>query len=324
MIVMRFGPESLAHVRFAISPLTEAMHSVQALDYPGSQVLHMPWQAEARAATGALDLAPLRALLPTDAYTPDFVFPPPRGPLAELEDELAVMLAVSPAQVAAEVRATYQGRALPAVLQPFVDRPAAALVELADLIRAYWDATLAHHWPRIRSLLQGDVLYRARKMADGGAELLFADMDSAVAWRDGELRIDKRAEANLDLGEDGLLFVPSVFVWPRVVAVTDPAWQPTVVYPARGIGTLWEQRRQPGRGPLKALLGPNRAAVLEALDQPASTTDLAARLSLSPGGVSQHLGVLRRSGLVHGHRVGRVVLYMRSALGDQLLDPGEA
>jgi DNA-binding transcriptional ArsR family regulator len=34
--------------------------------------------------------------------------------------------------------------------------------------------------------------------------------------------------------------------------------------------------------------------------------------------VSQHLAVLRDSGLVNGHRVGRVVLYARSPTGDYL------
>jgi len=319
MIVMRLGAESLAHVRFAVSPLTEAMRSVHALDDPGSRAIHLPWVAATRKAVAGLDLAPLRALVPGDVYTPDFTSPPPAGPLVELEDELAAMLAVPPEQVAAEVARTYRGRPMPPALQPFVTRPARAVAGLADLVRAYWDAALAPSWPRIRALLQGDVLHRARTLADGGARRLFADMDPAIAWAGGELRIRKRAEASLDLGDRGLLFVPSVFVWPRVVAVVDPAWQPTVVYPARGIATLWDPGRPAGPRALAALLGARRAAVLAALDEPWSTTDLARRLGASAGGVSQHLAVLRTAGLVHGQRAGRSVLYMRSPAGDQLV-----
>ena len=255
MIVMRLGAESLAHMRFAVSPLTEAMRSVHALDDPGSRAIHLPWVAATRKAVAGLDLAPLRALVPGDVYTPDFTSPPPAGPLVELEDELAAMLAVPPEQVAAEVARTYRGRPMPPALQPFVTRPARAVAGLADLVRAYWDAALAPSWPRIRALLQGDVLHRARTLADGGARRLFADMDPAIAWAGGELRIRKRAEASLDLGDRGLLFVPSVFVWPRVVAVVDPAWQPTVVYPARGIATLWDPGRPAGPRALAALLG---------------------------------------------------------------------
>lgn len=320
MIVMRFGPDSLAHVRFAISPLTEAMRSLAALDDPGSQVLHLPWVTEAREATRDLDLGLLRALQPPDVYSPDFTNPPPTSPLAELQDELTAMTATPPARVAEEVATAYRGRRLPKVLVPFVERPEHAVHELADLLRAYWDRTLAPHWPRIRALLQGDVLHRARKIADGGAELLFADMDPAISWDGGALHLHKRVSADLELGAEGLLFVPSVFVWPRVVAVVDPAWQPTVVYPARGIGTLWEPGNPAAPDGVAALMGPGRAAVLSALDEPWSTTDLARRLEVSPGGVSRHLSVLRDAGLVHATRVGRVVLYMRSAAGDVVLE----
>jgi DNA-binding transcriptional ArsR family regulator len=55
------------------------------------------------------------------------------------------------------------------------------------------------------------------------------------------------------------------------------------------------------------------------LDSPRSTTELAGALSLTPGGVSQHLSVLRDAGLVSGRRVSRTVLYLRSADGDRLL-----
>jgi hypothetical protein len=205
------------------------------------------------------------------------------------------------------------------VLEPFVDDPATAVAGLAELLRAYWDRALRDHWPRVRALLEGDVLHRARQMADGGAGRLFADLDPAVTWADGVLRIEKGIERTLDLEDRGLLLVPSVFVWPDVILVTDPQWQPTLIYPARGVGTLWEPGQPDGSDALAALLGTVRAGVLTALDRPRSTTDLARALGVSTGGVSQHLGVLRAAGLVHRHRVGRVVLYLRSPAGDGLV-----
>ena len=76
----------MAHVRFAISPLIETMRSVGVLADPGAQALHLPWVMQARERIGDLDLEVLRALQPADAYTPDFVQPPPSGPLTEIED----------------------------------------------------------------------------------------------------------------------------------------------------------------------------------------------------------------------------------------------
>ena len=67
------------------------------------------------------------------------------------------------------------------------------------------------------------------------------------------------------------------------------------------------------------LLGPPRARLLALLDRPASTTELAHRLAVSPSAVSQHLRVLRAAGLLSKARSGRSVLYLRSPLGDQLV-----
>jgi hypothetical protein len=320
MITLRFGPAALAHVRFAISPLTETRRSLRVLEDPGAGALHLPWAIEARRLTADLDLSLLRALDPSGVYTPDFVSPPPTSPLDEFEDQLAVVVATPPEQARAEVQRSYRRKPpMPAVLEPFVEDPAAGVAAVAELLRAYWDRALAPHWPRVRALLEGDVLHRARQMADGGAERLFADVDPTVSWADGVLSIDKRAQQSVDLEERGLLFVPSVFTWPDVVLVTDPKWQPTIVYPARGVGTLWDTGRAAAPDALGALLGKVRAGVLMALDRPRSTTDLARALGVSAGGVSQHLSVLREAGLVHGHRVGRMVLYLRSPAGDGLV-----
>ena len=58
------------------------------------------------------------------------------------------------------------------------------------------------------------------------------------------------------------------------------------------------------------------------LGRPATTTELAHRLSVSPSAVSQHLRVLRAAGLLNGARSGRSVLYLRSPLGDNLAGDG--
>lgn len=191
-------------------------------------------------------------------------------------------------------------------------------------MREYWKRTHAEHWPRLRSLLEHDVLYRSRQIADGGTARLFCDLDPSVSWSEGVLRIEcgeSEFESDLNLDERGLLLVPSVFVWPKVTMLTLEPWQPTLAYPARGIGMLWspEDASAPPDA-LERLLGRTRATLLTALDSPRSTTELAGELGLTPGGVSQHLGVLRDAGLVCGRRVARSVLYLRSAEGDSLVE----
>ncbi|MFI6675531.1 ArsR/SmtB family transcription factor [Kribbella sp. NPDC050470] len=70
---------------------------------------------------------------------------------------------------------------------------------------------------------------------------------------------------------------------------------------------------------MAGVLGRSRAELLNQLGSPRSTTELAARTGLTPGGVSQHLSALRAAGLVTSHRSGRLVLYARTALAEALL-----
>ena len=67
------------------------------------------------------------------------------------------------------------------------------------------------------------------------------------------------------------------------------------------------------------MLGAGRAQLLELLDAPRSTTELARVAGLTPGGVSQHLAALRAAGLLTSRREGRSVLYMRTPVADALV-----
>ena len=97
-----------------------------------------------------------------------------------------------------------------------------------------------------------------------------------------------------------------------------PPYQPMLAYPASGVATLWETSPAAPPNALAALIGRRRAQLLTALASPISTTELSRRMGVTPGAVSQHLGVLRACGLVTGHRVGRRVLYTRTPSGDAL------
>jgi DNA-binding transcriptional ArsR family regulator len=126
--------------------------------------------------------------------------------------------------------------------------------------------------------------------------------------------IDYRA----DVTGRGLCLMPCLFVRGTAppISADEP---PALAYPARGIATLWEDEPPTGGAALAALVGRRKAALLGCLDRPASTTDLAGRLGVTPGAVSQQLAVLHDAGLVTRARVGRVVLYALSDLGARLV-----
>jgi DNA-binding transcriptional ArsR family regulator len=314
--------EDLTETRFAFSPIWEVLQSFVGLRKPSSNVFHLPWMNRHREEIAALDLSPLLALLPTGArYLPDFLSPPPEGPYPELDEELERMAATPREQIAKEVHLVYAGRELPAEALRYVEEPDAAIPELVSAMRAYWSAAIEPHWPRMRSLLEGDVLYRARQLALEGPQALFSNLHPEVRWSDGVLTLDKHNwdEDVKPLGR-GLLLIPLVFVCPRLTVMWDDPWQPTLAYPPRGLATLWESEAPTPDRALAELVGGSKAAILQALEIPMTTTDLAARVGVTPGAVSQQLAQLRRAGIVDAHRSGRGVYSSLTPLGTHLLE----
>jgi hypothetical protein len=322
VIAFRFGRDDLLRTRFAISPLFELQASVTAVRDPGAHSVHLPWVRAARERLAGFDYALLDTLVPDRGYTPDFFAPPPRTPLPDVAEELERVRTTDPAQVRRELGWRFGGD-LPAVVRPLMDDVVRGVEALADEMAGYWDRAVAPWWDHVRGLLEADIRHRAGRLAEGGALELFAGLHTGVRWRSGTLEVEAAADAEVVLGGRGLQLVPSVFVWPRTGAMFDPPWQPSVIYAPRGVGDLWTPT---GEGPaaLGELVGRGRARILTGLGTEASTTDLARRLALSAAGVSEHLGVLRRAGLVRSRREGRSVLYSRTAVGDALTAPASS
>lgn len=216
---------------------------------------------------------------------------------------------------------------IPGVPEPIAKRiredPRGATVRITDTLQDYWELAFARYWPSLRELLEADVLWRSRRLAAGGAHAVFDNLHETVTWHGDRLSAADPWSYSGELSGEGLLLVPSAMAWPTVRKMVEP-YQPMIAYPARGIATLWEKGAPATPEALAALLGRTRARLLIALAEPNSTTALAKRLSVSPGGINQHLSVLRSSGLVTRTRSAGSVLYRRTPTGDTLASPNDA
>ncbi|WP_327374067.1 DUF5937 family protein [Streptomyces sp. NBC_01216] len=320
---LRFGEADPLRIRFAISPLWETHSAVRVLAHPRHQGYHLPWLRRIRGAAEGLDLRPLHLLMPRRGHSPDFLYPPPLGPAVSFEEELAAVRRTGPAQALADFErslADTPGAAESPEGRRVLADPTDAVRRLADLLRIAWETLVAPDWPRLRALLEADVAYHSRRLAEGGLERLLGELHPGFDWAADRatLTVGYRGEHVRALDGQGLVLLPSVFIWPDVVSGFDPPWQPTVAYPARGIGGLWTEARERTPRTLARLLGAARAEVLCALDEPAGTTALAHRLGLAPSSVSAHLTVLREAGLLTSRRYGHQVLYERTPLGISL------
>ena len=160
-------------------------------------------------------------------------------------------------------------------------------------------------------------------LAEQGAGALFAGLDERLAWTDGQLLLSTRdfvlqtSWTDTSIAGRGLVLLPTMFA-KGAQPLIDPSRPPTLMYPAYGRATLSETPPPVTDTALARLLGRPRARLLLLLAQPASTTELAHRLEVTPGAVSQHLAVLYDAGLLSRTRSGRIVRYARTSLGDEL------
>jgi DNA-binding transcriptional ArsR family regulator len=202
-------------------------------------------------------------------------------------------------------------------LESLLADPAAALELLVTRLHEAWGTLVAPFWPRIRTLLARDIEERSRTLAGRGLRTALDELDHRIRWTRRGLSVANRDRDVVNIGDRGLVLMPSAYVI-KVATVVDEPWQPTIIYPARGVAELW---RAPtvASDALARLLGRTRALVLASLEQPLSTSTMAALIELSPAGASRHLLALRDAGLITGARHGHEIRYERTALGSALL-----
>lgn len=329
MIRIHLDPATLARTRIAISPLAETVSALQLVQRSGPRAAwpYTDWAKQAWELLQADErLAPLGiyALLQEwQKYgpTPDFFDPVPEAPRAELAEELEA-LRRTPAALIKEQFARHYPAELPEPLQPFRDDHTATLHTLADALGEFWRGALEPVWPKMRAALDEEVVLRARSLASHGPESVIAGLGGRTVWEEPVLSLPKLKESKHYTVDQRLILVPLIFAQERVSCSTDHPHLLRVSYQARGAallagGAAAPSAAEPDR--LVPLVGTRRAAVLRALEVPATTSTLAARLALAPSTVSEQLAALVASGVARRTRSGRQVFYELEPAGEVLL-----
>jgi hypothetical protein len=96
-------------------------------------------------------------------------------------------------------------------LEAYLTDPSGSVERLAQTLVGYYERVIAPYWPRLNTLLEGDVLRRARTLAFEGPEALFAGLHRAVRYRRGTMAVDKRWEQEVDPKGRGVLLIPVAF-----------------------------------------------------------------------------------------------------------------
>ena len=321
MTSVRFTQADTLRCRFGASPLWETMSAVRVLHGAKHKPMYADWIATVQEAAAELDLRGLKAVQPRVGFTPDFLTPPPKASRAKFATEIARVRSTPLDRVRRELirsRDELNNPGAPEIEKMLTDL-AGTRERLADEIERAWETLIKPDWPLISRVLEDDIAYRGQQLTDGGLAGLFDDLHPTLVWEDDRLILTRYRFEGLDLTGQGLLLVPGVFAWPHLVMVADPAYHPTLVYPARGAARLWSDAPAPPDA-LARLLGRTRATLLIALDPPSTTSALASQYGLALATVAEHLSALYDAGLATRRRTGHQVHYRRTEVGQAVVD----
>ncbi|MDT0341801.1 ArsR/SmtB family transcription factor [Streptomyces litchfieldiae] len=309
----------LARGRFTVSPLAETVAALLTLAGAGCQPGREPWlRAHGPAFRELLARDRFAALFVRAAlrprWLPDFLVTPPRPADRTFADELRWLRATPDEAVLAQLAEGADGAPPPSGLRvPGLGERIAALLDQV------WTRSVRGDWPRHRRAFEADIISRTQALSSGGWAAALDGLRPGMRWLgDGRLRINAYPYPPRELATAELLFIPTTTT--RGWVAWDEPHRYAVVYPCAGLlaGTDPEGAPPPA---LRALLGGTRAAILTELAAPRSTTQLVALTGFGLGSVGGHLKVLRDAGLVTRRRSGRLVLYYRTRLGDELVAP---
>ena len=314
MLTIAVSTDDVASVRFSPNAVWEAFSSIRAITQPQHHLLHSRL-AKLLPARPQFELALLLELAEPCKWVPDIFGPVPTGTIHDPIGQYDALCETDPEVLAGDLAFVREAapESAAAAMGPdeYVDRVTAAL-------KGYHQAVLAPLWDRVVAITEADIAHRHATVVANGIGVAIDELHEKLSYAGAQIRVDMTEhDIAVEANGAGVWFVPSVFLWPWVSVEYETA-QPVISYAARGSGLVWERPRD-SRASLSSLIGRSRAAILEHLVVPRTTTWLARSLHLAPGTVSQHLAVMSASGLLDSRKSGREVLYTRTPVAEQLL-----
>ncbi|MHB8464131.1 MAG: ArsR/SmtB family transcription factor [Acidimicrobiales bacterium] len=349
-IRIRIAAGATERISLVYSPLLEAALSLHVLIDPKHHSLHHAWVREMRGLPTGLKKAISSFAFCFRGYMPSVLTPGPTGEFPNFQDDLDRLRSIPLDVVRFEFTRPYYGGALPrtptALDDPAVrdevlmraangdpagaelvalafDDPALLLRKFARLLADYWEIAFASQWHRIEPLL-------ADAVAEAGIALAARGVYGLLEGIGGDLKVDPLGEQvwlerdhehDLEIsGDDRLVMIPSVYIWPHLRIGCDVPKSPGILYPAPALGRQARGRLAPADllRVLKALGDDTRLRAIRLIaQQPRSTQELAPMVGVTEAALSKHLRLLADAGILVARRDGYYVLY--SLVADQVV-----
>ena len=332
MLRIQFTSRDLNRLRVSPGPdpLWEVALTLHLLQNRQAALVFDPWRREVRTAIARAGLeetvAMLIRLCPFAAYFPDFLTPAPGT--TDLETGIDRVLSTPAPRIGREVARLYGPGRIPGGARRLAAGDAGALGRLGEGLRRYYAVAVEPYLAAIGPVVAADRPLRAEAALAAGPDGLLASYRPDLSWREEDrvLEASYPVRWDLPLGGRPLTMVPAFFCVRFPVALADPLLPPVLVHPVTPLPGWLERFRAAernaaaGPGPVAHLIGHTRAAVLDVLERPLTTTQLGSALRLALSTASRHATVLREAGLISSERRGPSVVHRRTRLGDALMN----
>lgn len=264
---------------------------------------------------------PTRSVATVEKFSKCLQRPRPGQGVADLEVGIDLVLGTPKNRLARELSQLFP-KAPPRGFRRLGEGVPRALELLGEALRRYYAVAVEPYLPAIRAAVAADRSVRAEAALASGPRGLLDSYDTVLGRENDALVTDYPFDRGLRLDGRPPAIVPAFFCVRTPVTLADPHLDPVLVHPLHPApGRPARSRRETtGQLPVAQLIGPTRAMVLDALEHPRTTTDLAGLLGLTPPTTSRHATVLREAGLVESRRQGNRVFHLRTRLGDALMN----
>lgn len=233
--------------------------------------------------------------------------------VAEQADRLR---AVPPDVLTDELQRAGGDHDFPPYWRAVADQPGRWLASMADASLDTW-AAMEPRWKAAAPLLHREVRRVGTAAVRGGVEALLNSLHPRITYTDGVLAASFPHDRCRILGPRRLVLLPMLANRDALAVSFERQEVCYIGYPIRppGAGTPPAAQQT-----LALILGPLRAAALQALEQPLTVGELAAAIYCAPTTATYHLQQLAAVGMVTRERHGTSVRASRTIRGDKLID----
>lgn len=215
-----------------------------------------------------------------------------------------------------ELQTGSDGHAFPRQWQAAAEQPRRWLASLADASLDAW-AAMQPRWRAAAPLLDREVARVGTAAVRGGMGALLNSLHPRISYASGVLAVSFPNDWRVDLGGRRLALMPMIA---NRGALAVSFERPEVCYIGYPIRPPAPGTQAAANGTLALILGPLRAAALQALHHPLTVNELAAAIQCAPTTATYHLQQLAIAGLVIRERHGTSVRVSRTTRGDKLID----